>query len=300
MLTVDITPEQCEHIQQKLRQILLRSPDADISLLLEQLEISSRTPSQVTQVDSVTQPASSNGLASYNSLRSKKRVMPDTEDASGESEIPRKITKPNDARNTRNDGRRRDQRNTHIEGNDGRSIATVDHGLPATIPIAQPLIRPVINSYGFEDDSELSSLSSCESNAASPPTESDTESEAETVAKDVLTLKGSAPMNPKPQRRAKARGRKLNSWEMVEDVREITEPAAKLLQALAGIGDEVMMSRLLALKDKLSSPMPEPTEPATITLPLLVKRTRNSEAKMVEHKFKHMVDLMQLSIWLNQ
>jgi hypothetical protein len=81
MFTVDITPEQFEHIRQKLRRNLLQSPDPDISLLLQQLE-KSCDPSRITQAKGYS------FSPSYNAPQSKKRAMPDTEDTIRESAYP--------------------------------------------------------------------------------------------------------------------------------------------------------------------------------------------------------------------
>jgi hypothetical protein len=99
---------------------------------------------------------------------------------------------------------------------------------------------------------------------------------------------------------AKTKQTKLQSWEKVDDVRVITEGASKLLQLIAGIGDQANTTRLLALMDILSGQAQGPDSPETISLPLLVKRCEQSELMVAESKFKHMINLMQLSLWLDQ
>ena len=106
--------------------------------------------------------------------------------------------------------------------------------------------------------------------------------------------------NVKPRRRAKARAPKPNSWEEVDNVLEITEAAANVLHSLAAVRDDANMSRLLALKNQLSLQGAQIAEPAMITLAYLVKRAWSSDVGMVIQKFKHIVDLMQLSVWLDQ
>jgi hypothetical protein len=87
---------------------------------------------------------------------------------------------------------------------------------------------------------------------------------------------------------------------MVDDVRKITDDAARFLQKIACIADQANMNRLLALKDILSGQTQLPDDPDMITLPLLVKRCEQSELMVAESKFKHMVNLMQLTLWLEQ
>jgi hypothetical protein len=77
---------------------------------------------------------------------------------------------------------------------------------------------------------------------------------------------GDAKKCQNPRRRmAKTQQKKLESWEVVKDVRVISEGASRLLQLIAGIGDQTNATRLLALRDILSGQT-----------------------------------LMQLSLWLNQ
>jgi hypothetical protein len=95
-------------------------------------------------------------------------------------------------------------------------------------------------------------------------------------------------------------GRKEPSWQQVDKVLDITEPAALVLQALAAIGQEGNASRLLVLKEKLSLQHTQTAEPATITLPYLVRRARSSDLGMVQHRFNHIMDLVHLCLWLDQ
>jgi hypothetical protein len=50
----------------------------------------------------------------------------------------------------------------------------------------------------------------------------------------------------------------------------------------------------------LSGQTQEPNDPETISLEVLVNRCDQSELMVAESKFKHMVNLMQLSLWLDQ
>jgi hypothetical protein len=112
---------------------------------------------------------------------------------------------------------------------------------------------------------------------------------------------GDAKKCQNPRRRmAKTQQKKLESWEVVKDVRVISEGASRLLQLIAGIGDQTNATRLLALRDILSGQTHGPDTPETLTLSLLVQRCEESELAVAECKFKHMVNLMQLSLWLNQ
>ena len=315
MFTLDLTPEQCERVQRKLREILRQSPDPDISLLLELLEVSSRSR-----------------WKSSDTHLGKKRIAPDADDSGSDSRYPRKMKEVNRARNTRNDGRRRRHRAAVVRPTEntfryvsvvedraestigteshmhGRSITDVDRGCsliysqqggipPLVTPPFQPPLSTANQHYDFEDGSELSSLSSSGSDTmlSSDESEPRLESGAESDAQ-----RESETNNVKPRRRAKARAPKPNSWEEVDNVLEITEAAANVLHSLAAVRDDANMSRLLVLKDQFSLQGAQIAEPATITLAYLVKRARSSDVGMVIQKFKHIVDLMQLSVWLDQ
>jgi hypothetical protein len=88
-------------------------------------------------------------------------------------------------------------------------------------------------------------------------------------------------------------------WETVDDVRQLTRNASRVLQSLASVAEREKMAQLIALRDSLSA-QSELKEPDPTCLPFLVKRCVHFEGKVVEDKFKHMISLIQLSLWLNQ
>ena len=149
------------------------------------------------------------------------------------------------------------------------------------ITCTQAPIPSGANCYGWDDDSDLSSVPS------------DFEGE------EMSTGHTANHQNPR-RRMAKTKQKKLQSWETVDDIRVITDGASMLLQVIAGIGDQSNARRLLSLKDILSGQTQGHDSPETISLALLVKRCEQSELMVAESKFKHMVNLMQLSLWLDQ
>jgi hypothetical protein len=262
MFVLDITPEQCERVQEELKEIISRSPDPDISILLEQLEISSCSSSHATQVEY-------SRSTSPDAHTNKKRVMSPSS--------PTTHTSKKRALGTRNDSGRHHHR---------KAVVT---------PFFQQPLHSANQHYDFDNESELSSLSSSGSDTALLSDKSESRSESDAESGTQWESKTDKPRPP-----AKAREPKQNSWEEVDNVLEITDAAANVLQSLATIGDEANLSRLLALKDEFSLQGAQIAEPATITLAYLVKRARSSDVQMVRQKFKHIVDLMQLSVWLDQ
>ena len=183
--------------------------------------------------------------------------------------------------NTRNDGRKRGTYGNTTVVNAGKIITEYQGSAKRHTDIDTGNSGTVSNCYGWDDDSDLSSLPS------------DYEGE-ETLKEDTAE-----PQNPR-RRIPKTKGKKQQSWETATDFRIITNKAYALLQLIAGIGDQFNMKRLLALKDRLSGQTQEPDDPQTISLEVLVNRCEQSELMVAEAKFKHMLNLMQLSLWLDQ
>jgi hypothetical protein len=291
MPTIDITVDRCVRLQQKLRNILLSQADADIESLLDDINAAY---SNVLSSSEVNRPQRNKRTASHDA------DADDTSHANKASKLNRNV----DVRNTRNDGRKRRTGNTVVHNSStintpdirGLERREPDRGAETTStpPLTEPsdplshvatrshasLINEA-NCYGWDDDSDLSSLTS-ESDEEEPP------------------MRDTANHQSPRRRTTKTKQKKLQSWEMVDDVRVISESASKLLQLIAGIGDQSNATCLLALKDILSGQSPVPDSPETISLPLLVKQCEQSELMVAESKFKHMVNLMQLSLWLDQ
>ena len=283
MPAIDIPSERCQQIQQKLRNILQSSPDPDIDWLLE-------------TIDSAC-------FAVVSTRSKRKRTASESSETVGygqEGAKPTVKARGHNAHNRRSDGRKRGL------GDDARhkdSTATADerggatsnqgsvneHGQPVRDTevvnhrglIAAKLCSEMgANIYGWDNDSELSSV----------PSDSD--------AEDPTTADFSHHQKPRRQI-AKVNGKEPKLWETVDDVRKLTDKAAILLQSIAQISDRSNMSRLVALKEILSSQVVEPEEPTMITLPVLLQRCERSDLKVVESQFKHMVNLMRLSLWLD-
>jgi hypothetical protein len=314
MPTLRIPIDRCLRIQAKLQEILLSYADPDLTLLLDDINTACSTGSVVTET---------------NRPQRNKRTAPDFVHETERQGALKKLksNRNADTHNTRNDGRKRNTRNTvedvsdlaiRANADDNQSPANAlggmadkfrglgqDRGVCNSIPPSTetsdrlPTQAPFpsgANCYGWDEDSDLSSLPSDyewdeDSDLSSLPSDSEEEE----------TSMGDTANHQKPRRRmAKTKQTKLQSWETVDDVRVISEGASKLLQLIAGIGDQSNTTRLLALKDMLSGQTQGPDSPETISLPLLVKRCEQSELLVAESKFKHMVNLMQLSLWLDQ
>lgn len=255
MPTLHIPLDRCLRLQDKLRDILLSYADRDINQLLEDINTA------CVAVSAETEP---------NRPQRLKRTPACVDTAS-----PSKRSRNTDARNTRNDGRKRSTYSNTRDANANEIDLASRSSAKRHTDIDAGNSGAFTNCYGWDDDSDLSSLPS--------------DSGGDTTEHQI------------PRRRVpKAKSKKQQSWEVVDDVRVITEDASTLLQTIAGIGDQTNTKRLLALKDILSGQTQEPDDPKTISLEVLVKRCDQSELMVAESKFRHMVNLMQLSLWLDQ
>jgi hypothetical protein len=262
MPTLHIPLERCLRIQEKLRDILQTHADRDLNQLLDDIKTACIT------VSAETEP---------NRPQRIKRTAPDGADTADAS----KKIRNTDIRNTRNDGRKRSTYSKTRDAHTHEVELEFQSSAKRHTDINAGNSGTAANCYGWDDDSDLSSL----------PSDSDEEE----------TSMGDTAEHQKPRRRIpKTKGQKQQSWEVVDDVRIITEDASALLQLIAGIGDQTNTKRLLALKDMLSGQSQEPDDPNTMSLEVLVNRCEQSELMVAESKFKHMVNLMQLSLWLDQ
>jgi hypothetical protein len=105
----------------------------------------------------------------------------------------------------------------------------------------------------------------------------------------------------KPRRRIPNSVRKqLKVWQTIDDIRKLTDQGALLLQGIFSIADPSNQIRLEGIKDILAGEGLQPDNPDTLTLEVLVKRCEQSDVAVASAKFRHMVNLMQLSLWLDQ
>jgi hypothetical protein len=292
-----------------------------------------------TPVDAInTTRSNDDALTEVSRPRRNKRAASDVAQTDDSPRV-QKASKPHrnaDAHNTRNDTRRRNacnnvpeaicpfpiytspgMRNERVEAmaqivlsdclNDttrhtviyNRSNETTPHMLHSG-PLSSPHITSKPSSQ-LDDESELSSLMDDESEQSSLTNDESELSSLPDKSAEEETLVEDVPRTQNPRRRMpKTKQTKEPIWLVVDDVRVMTKKASKLVQKLAAIDDQANMTRLLKLRDKLSGQTHVPDTQETLTLEMLVLRCEQSALSVAESKFKHMVNLMQLSLWLDQ
>jgi hypothetical protein len=292
MPVFDIPLERCHKLQQTLREILLRSPDPHLALLLQ-------------DIDAACLPSSIDGH------QIKKRTASQDLELSTATSRTRKVTKfiaATQTRNTRNDSRKRGRGSNagagpftvyeheadQIRYSQRQGDVTGVHDRHREKALDTDGVSSRTNDDDdLQDDSDLTPLSSDTDTDAL--TEMSTSADSNTETQTFKRIASKAKQVKKSVRQPKGK-----PWEIVQDIRELTEKAAKVLQSLASIGEQANFALLLALKERLSCTTPENQEPKVVTLQYLVNRCHDLEVKEVEHKFMHIVALMQLSLWLDQ
>lgn len=337
MAPIDLPIECCQRLQVKLREFFPLSTDTDISLLIQGIDNACQTIDQgLTSVHPITpiplrkRAAAESVDSSKGSSRPRKtartrKYHPNTRNdggTRGRLQIRREHANDSDGAD--------DEREpgdifmddvtgvpqlilaeTQVEPLSSMPSVTVPHdafSVPQSIlaetqavpPSSMPSVT-ITRDTGFDETYELSSLTEeSESSASSDIGESSSLPSLSEDGEDASAVE-SAHEEPAEANQQNTKGKKSKDkvWTRVANVRDITPKASEVLHSLTSIAEKQKFEKLMDLKNFLSATS-EIQPPPLTTLHSLVKRCVHFESKVVDAKFRHLVSLVQLTLWFNQ
>jgi hypothetical protein len=333
MAPIDLPIECCQRLQVKLRNLFPDSTDTDISLLIQGIDNVCQTTDQGLTAHPLTPiplrkraPAESvdslKGSSRPRKTARSRKYHPNTRNDGGTSIRLHPRTEHAD-----------DSDGADDEREPGDIIKDVIHDVPLfilpetqVVPASstpsvtdalivprsilaetQPVPPPSTPSIAvtcdavFDEANELSSLTDeSDSSALSGIGKSSSLSSLSEEDEDAFAVE-SAPEQPTEANQPNTKNNKSKAkvWTRVANVRDVTPKASEVLHSLASIAEKQKFQKLLDLKNFLSATS-EIQPPPLTTLHSLVKRCVHFESKVVDAKFRHLVSLVQLTLWFNQ